>query len=848
MLKRNCLLVIFLLNVVLLEAQNRGEIHIKTQETPLSQVLLDLKESYGFQFAFDSDLLANYPISVDKNFNTEEEALRFLLKGLPLQLEQSGDVFLIIPIKGQQKQAHTQISGRVLEARTYEPLPYSYIFINQIPVRSDIQGHFSYVASADTSFNVRISHLGYFVYDTVFTQSINHNFFLVPQITSIKEVKIRSNPVEKSTLIGDKAGQMKINHQIAPILPGHGDNSVFNLLRLMPGILAAGESSNDLLIWGSYESHSKIQLDGFTLFGLKNFNDNISVVNPFMVKTIEVMKGGYEARFGGRVGGIVDIVGKDGTLQKPTFTFNINSTTLNSMVQVPLSKKSTLMAAYRQTYYQLYDPTNINLFERKSNAENTQGGSNASQSGNSGIDFEVHPDYTFRDANLKYTWKSKAGSRFMLSLYGGGDGFFYNMNGELRNTVLTRTEEERNQQFGSSAQLNHRWNPLNNTRFLLSYSFFKQEAFEQNKTENIRWGKEKITKQIDSDNQVDEVVFSAQHRIGLSDGHGLILGIGGENNKVNLSRLFFAEPLIDIGNKLPRITAFVQDELPLGKWLYLKSGLRAVYAAGNINKIYFEPRVSASVNLTENFTVNAAWGLYNQFLSKTSVVDSSNNFSYFWINADDTKIPVLRAEHWVGGISYHKNGLTISTETYHKNTKGINRFFNGNKRIDRGFYQGNAKSYGLDFYIKKDYKRHTAWVSYTLSKTQEHFPFYVRDYYKPAPHHQTHELKMAAIVNVGSFYLSSNFVYGSGFERYKFELDDGTHLNQDYKRLDAAVVYRFKPGKVKAEAGISVLNVFNTDNIKYSNLRRATVDEVSLVGIYADAVPFSPTLFVKIEL
>ena len=53
---------------------------------------------------------------------------------------------------------------------------------------------------------------------------------------------------------------------------------------------------------------------------------------------------------------------------------------------------------------------------------------------------------------------------------------------------------------------------------------------------------------------------------------------------------------------------------------------------------------------------------------------------------------------------------------------------------------------------------------------------------------------------------------------------------------------------VWSEVGISVLNVLNTNNIKYSNLRRATVDEINLVGIYAEAVPFTPAVFLKIEL
>ena len=80
----------------------------------------------------------------------------------------------------------------------------------------------------------------------------------------------------------------------------------------MPGIQAAGEQSTDLLIWGSYEGQSLITFDEFTFFGLKNYNDNISVVNPFLVKTIEIYKGGFESKYGNRVGGIVNITGKNG--------------------------------------------------------------------------------------------------------------------------------------------------------------------------------------------------------------------------------------------------------------------------------------------------------------------------------------------------------------------------------------------------------------------------------------------------------------------------------------------------------------------------------------------------------
>ena len=81
---------------------------------------------------------------------------------------------------------------------------------------------------------------------------------------------------------------MKVNANIARYLPGQGDNSIFNLLKLMPGIQAAGEQTTDLSIWGSSPGQSMVTFDEFTLFGMKNYNDNISVVNPLVVKNMEI--------------------------------------------------------------------------------------------------------------------------------------------------------------------------------------------------------------------------------------------------------------------------------------------------------------------------------------------------------------------------------------------------------------------------------------------------------------------------------------------------------------------------------------------------------------------------------
>ena len=276
---RKISILIFILVLSFHVYSQTGIIKIDVKDTPLNEVLVSLRDKYNFEFSYGDDQLSKYKITLTKTFTSKEEALKYLLNDLPLELRQSGDVFIIIPMKktllAEKKKPIVRISGQIVEAGSIEPLPFSHVIINNHPMVTDVMGSFNYVASADSSFHVRVSHLGYYVYDTIMKASSNQQIFLTPSTEQIPEITILSSPVEKASLIAEKPGEMKLNHNIAGFLPGKGDNSVFDLIRLMPGILASGELSTDLLIWGSYEGQSQITFDEYTIFGLKNYNDNI---------------------------------------------------------------------------------------------------------------------------------------------------------------------------------------------------------------------------------------------------------------------------------------------------------------------------------------------------------------------------------------------------------------------------------------------------------------------------------------------------------------------------------------------------------------------------------------------
>ena len=386
-------------------------------------------------------LLSKYSVTINKSFSSPEDAITEIIAPYPLVMDKDDDVLIIHKKQRGKKPTQYKLSGQMLDATNGESLPYSHITFNGQTFATDVKGTFSYTNEKDSLFKVKASHLGYYILDTLLSPETGINLFLYPSSIGLTEVVIQNKQIEKTTQIGDKPGLMKVNHKIAQFLPGYGDNSVFNLLRLLPGIIASGEQTNDLIIWGSYAGQSQVLFDEFTIYGLKNFNDNISSFNPLLAKDIEVLKGGFDARFGERVGGIVNITGKNGNPEKFGFTVNVNNMTLNSLFEIPLFKKASLQIAFRHTYYNLYNPSDMNFLIRQNNDADTT----------NDIDVNIVPDYTFRDINIKYSQHFSNNDLFYISLYGANDKFNYSVNDSLGpyRTFYKSTTEQNLQSGGT---------------------------------------------------------------------------------------------------------------------------------------------------------------------------------------------------------------------------------------------------------------------------------------------------------------------------------------------------------------------------------------------------------------
>lgn len=809
---------------------------LECADQPLNEVLIELGKKYDFQFSFNDQLLSQYKRTVNRQFSSKQEVIAYLLIDLPLDYEISGEVFVIFTKVIEPVTVTYQLTGQIMEIGTREVLPFSHVLINDFGTITDLKGSFSYSSTTDSVFHVKASHLGCYVLDTLLYAGVNQKIFLSPAVVGIPEVIVQNNIVEKSAQVGESPGLTKLNPYIANYLPGNGDNSVFNLLRLQPGILAAGEQPNDLIIWGSPEGTSRVFFDGFTIWGLKNFNDNISAVNPYLAKNVNVSKGGYDVTHEDVVGGFVNITGKNGSTQQSGFNFFVNNQTVNGMVELPLFKKSSLVMAFRKTYYKLFDGDDLNLFSSSQGSGSGQGQTEA----------VVYPDYKFRDINLKYALHGENGDLFYISFLGAKDQFSYDAQRNVNNNVVFQSSQEANTQSGATIYYGKNWQSGTRSHFKVSYSALKS-AFDLNREVENRWNgrvRSKVDEHADTD--VEEFITEAKNEWMLSDKHQLQGGIGITQNTIRLVEDTFDIVFVDIQEKVNRLHFFAQDQLSLGADVKLTGGLRFNYAQ-NLKKGTIDPRLSLNIRTLGYLKFNLAWGRYHQFLVKSSRVDESGNYRYSWTIADEESIPVMTSVHWVAGAAWSRDKFTVSMEGYYKETEGLTRYIRY-RRIQttfEGFFEGLGRSYGVDFYMKQDIGHHSVWASYSLGKTEELFSYFPENDYRRAPQDQRHEFKLAGLVNLKYWHFSANYVYGSGFPLYT-DYVQSEYTEPDYNRVDVSLTYKLSRKKFTGEVGFSVLNLFDADNVKYSSFTKVPIDQVNTVYINSESVGFTPLLYLKV--
>lgn len=808
--KRLCFIIILILTVTAAFAQ---ELRLVVSNKPLNTVLNTL----NVEISFDDKALSCYKISVSKTFDTPDEAIHFLLKDKPFNVEKVGNVYVISPASPEKKKEKAIvcktyiISGELTDKSTGELLPYAYIQTNEGIIPANETGYFSIHRGTNEPIQIQAQYMGFKTLDTLLSVG-SHKLCLNPQTIVLDEVVIAPSPSAMLMQSGRTSGETRINHQIARYMPGNADNSVFNLLRMMPGVRASGEPSEDLIVWGSNWGESRLVYDGFTIFGMKSFNDQIGSVNPYLAKDIRLQKGGYNASQGNRIGAVAEITGNEGSFNKPSVKANLSNYTANLYTSVPIKKSSALSMAYRQTFYNLYNYESIIDNSNK----NEHGNGNGKQTS---PDIYIEPEYNFRDLNLKYAGKTLKNDSYYISLYGADDRFKFSVKQQEYEVKAT----EKNRQYGAAANYNKVWDNGNNSKFLFSYSRFSAAIDNVSGIANTQPTPVNV---FHIKNTVQEFSVKLTHNFDI--GQRNKIQIGGEWQHYTTS---FNNTETGLNNP----SLYITDNILLGK-LSLNAGIRADLIPDD--KIYVQPRLSARYTFSDELTATASFGLYNQFLTRSPYQYRSESYQMIWNLTDSTS---LSSTQFLAGLAYSKNGWLISTEGYIKKNK--NQLY----YLDNTIYSLDNTNAGMDIFAKKEWREQTAFASYSLVNSSN------------SPEKSTgHEIKTGAICSLNSFYLSATYVYGTGFpylstaghghgqgneEEHGNSNKHSDTSSEPYSRLDLSLIYKPELKKFKIQVGASTLNVLNTNNVKYSY---RLSDQNNVFNVYTKATPFTPVVFFEI--
>ena len=135
-----------------------------------------------------------------------------------------------------------------------------------------------------------------------------------------------------------------------------------------------------------------------------------SAFNSNAIKDVQLHKGGFDSKFGGRLSSVTEITGKDGNAKKATVGAEISLLSTNAYIEVPVGDRITSLFAFRRSYQgYLYDK----ISGLNKSSTNTSAPIMGRRSSNA--------DSYFYDINGKITFKASAKDVYTLSIFNGTD-------------------------------------------------------------------------------------------------------------------------------------------------------------------------------------------------------------------------------------------------------------------------------------------------------------------------------------------------------------------------------------------------------------------------------------------
>ncbi|MBD3749762.1 MAG: TonB-dependent receptor [Sphingobacteriales bacterium] len=643
-------------------------------------------------------------------------------------------IFLMPMVVFAQK---TTISGYVKDVSSKEVLISASVMVPKLKIGTTTNqyGYFTItIPSADTSLIV-FSYNGYLpVVKKIFG---NKNTLLTilmrAEANSLNEVVVQANRNEDNV----KKAQMGIidvpikSIKELPVLLGEHD--ILKTIQLLPGVQSGQEGTSGFYVRGGNLDQNLIQMDEATVYNPSHLFGLFSTFNVNAINSVKLIKGGFPSEYGGRLSSILDIKMKEGNKEHFKAEGGLGLISGNLTLQGPIQKnKSSYIVSARRSY--------IDLFLKLTSKSTS---------------------YRFYDLNAKVNYELGIKDHLFLSLFKGNDNAAYT----AANSLNYGTN------FGNSTAT-LRWNHLYGNKIFSNTSLIYNDYHLQLGTSQNSYYQVLYTGIKDINAKTDFTATpSTKHTIKFGASytyHTLYPGaisakIPKKNNRIAINP-------DSLTKRYSNEAAFyINDDYQLSNTFSINYGIRIPYFSGSGGTYTFiEPRVTTRFSLNNTTSIKASYTQMNQFVhlipSSTASLPAD-----IWLTSSN-KIKPQESNQVALGLfkNFKDNEIETSIEVYYKTMKNQVLFKEGtqillNTNLDNVITFGKGKSYGIEFFAKKNFGRLTGWASYTLSKSNQQFPDINFGRSFPSSFDHTHNLSLAASYELNKAWtLSADFVYSTG--------------------------------------------------------------------------------------
>lgn len=809
----------------------------------VASVLEDWSLRYDVKVAFDSYELNKFTDSWSFEAEALPQALKSLLRNTGFTFRVLEETILIYfnpaddfnsEIDSLPTELNIRLQGEVRDIFSGELLPYASLYFANYPLSAstDVDGRFDLnipLKSLDTLF---IFFVGYETAKILLNRNVVGNKIrirLEPQRNYLPDVLVEAKGV-RSVISSEDPGVFILNPGNMTTTNGTGESDVIRAAQILPGVSGTQESSNGLFIRGSSNDQILLSMDGFNIYQQDHFFGAFSVLNTNAIKAISISKGVTDAKYGGRIGGIVEVAGKEGNLKQRNTQIELSPLSVGLLLEGPLDtagKSSVFISARRAYTGVLFTPTYRSLFNTTYNAAITSADNNKTQAFG-----DNPPEYYFQDLNAKISFRMSEKNIFNITTFLSRDDLFVQYadtsDRQLENPRDVNYEDESTKRSnGVSLRWLHTWNTIWESSMRIGLSNLYGEYFSSDSIFNLLF-------------EIDSVRFNAEstHLRDLDARWDFTrkmksgeISFGVELNELrsNLKQNEMGNIIAD-SSVSGRVFSsyFSANTLGFGK-LKINPGLRMVHFSRN-KQWYPEPRLIIDyILIPEKWKLKFAAGRTNQFIQRSRNQNLYQNTPDFWQLAKNTDVPVLSCDQISLGSSFSFLDITLDIETFLKKNEGI--ITDQNFLTDGKLFNGSATIYGVDLMLQKDYKRHHFLAAYSWLNATADFPtanlFDISLFYWI-----NHEVKFNYELKLKNWSINALWVYSSGgpftslLGSYSIALPDGTSREMpvygkynssrlpDYHRLDLTLAWKKNFKNCRLEIVASVFNVYNRSNVR----------------------------------